>query len=328
MNVLVTGATGFVGRALVDRLAPDPDFTVRAAVRNLKAGFHSSLVKVAAPHLESDGDWRGAVAGIDSVIHLAARVHVMTDDAADPLAEYRSVNVRGTLRLARQAADAGVRRFIFVSTVKVNGESTPVGRPFTEADPPAPSDPYGVSKAEAEDGLFDLAKLSSMEIVVVRPTLVYGPGVKANFLTMTRFLRRGLPLPLGGLDKNRRSLIGIDNLVDLLATSLRHPAAANQVFLASDGEDLSTTELLRRTADALGIRPALIPIPAGLLRTAAMLTGQAGVWQRLGGNLQVDITKARRLLGWEPPVTVDEGLRRAVRTPPRTTPATEGAEAT
>lgn len=315
MNVLVTGATGFVGRALVNRLAGDPAFAVRAAVRNTSAHFDPSVTKVAAPDLGSDGDWGDAVSGMDSVVHLAARVHMMSDDATDPLTDYRRINVAGTLRLASQAAQAGVRRFVFVSTVKVNGVATPPGRPFTEADPPAPADPYGVSKAEAEKGLFELAKQSALEVVAVRPTLVYGPGVKANFLAMTRLLRRGLPLPLGALDQNKRSLTGIDNLVDLLVTCLRHPAAANQVFLASDGEDLSTTDLLRRTAHALGVRPALIPVPAGWLRTAAMLTGRLGVWQRLGGNLQVDITKARRGLGWEPPVSVDEGLRRAVQMP-------------
>jgi nucleoside-diphosphate-sugar epimerase len=214
--------------------------------------------------------------------------------------------------LARQAAHAGVKRFIFLSTIKVNGENTLAGAAFSERDPPAPADPYGVSKAEAEAALMALASSTPMEVIVIRPPLVYGPGVKANLLTMTRWLARGVPLPLGAIRDNRRTLVALDNLVDLIITCLEHPAAANQVLLAGDGEALSTTDLLRRTAAALGVPARLIPVPVPLLVAAAALLGRSEVMRRLCGSLQVDTSKARQLLGWSPPVTVDEGLRRMV----------------
>jgi nucleoside-diphosphate-sugar epimerase len=257
-------------------------------------------------------DWGDALTGCRVVVHLAARVHVMRDGVADPLAEYRRVNVAGTMGLARQAAHAGVKRFIFLSTIKVNGENTLAGAAFSERDPPAPADPYGVSKAEAEAALIALASSTPMEVIVIRPPLVYGPGVKANLLTMTRWLARGVPLPLGAIRDNRRTLVALDNLVDLIITCLEHPAAANQVLLAGDGEALSTTDLLRRTAAALGVPARLIPVPVPLLVAAAALLGRSEVMRRLCGSLQVDTSKARQLLGWSPPVTVDEGLRRMV----------------
>lgn len=312
MKLLVTGATGFVGTALVKRLTLNDGFQVSASVRRkvstLPAGVRQSLVR----DLSADTDWRHALDEVDGVIHLAARVHVMTDGPADPLAEYRRVNVTGTLGLARQAAAAGVRRFVFISSIKVNGESTENRAAFREADPPAPADPYGVSKAEAEAGLREIASSTRMEVVVIRPPLVYGPGVKANFLSMTRWLTRGIPLPLGAIHDNRRTLVALDNLVDLIITCLEHPAAANQVFLVGDSEALSTTDLLRRTAAALGVRARLIPVPVPLLLMGARLLGGGDVMRRLCGSLQVDTSKARRMLGWAPLVSVDEGLRRAV----------------
>ena len=246
-------------------------------------------------------------------MHLAARVHVMSDGAADPLAEYRRVNVAATLALAQQALVAGARRYVFVSSVKVNGEGTQPGRPYHEIDTPAPADPYAISKLEAEEGLLALAASTSMEVVVIRAPLIYGPGVRANFLRMARWLARGLPLPLGAVTENRRSLLGLDNLVDLILLCLQHPRAANQVFLAADGEDLSTTELLRRTAAALGVHPRLVPVPPAILEAGAAVLGKRAVVDRLCGSLQVDIGKARRVLGWRPPVSVDEGLLRAAR---------------
>ena len=235
----------------------------------------------------------------------------MHDTDGDPLAAYRVVNTEGTINLARQAAAAGVRRFVFISSVKVNGEETSPGQPFTEEDEPAPLDPYGISKLEAEQGLRDLATATGMEVVIIRPPLVYGPGVKANFLTMMRWLNKGVPLPFGALD-NRRSLVALDNLVDFIITCIDHPAAAKQTFLVADGEDLSTTELLRRVGRAMGKPVRLIPVPMGLLQAGARLLGKQEMARRLCGSLQVDITKARTLLGWKPPVAVDEGLRRAV----------------
>ncbi len=235
----------------------------------------------------------------------------MDDTSADPLAAFRQTNTAGTLHLARQAAAAGVRRFVFVSSVKVNGEGTAEGSPFTAADAPAPQDPYGISKMEAEQGLRQIAVDTGMEVVIVRPPLVYGPGVKANFATLMRWLQRGIPLPLGAVTDNRRSLVALDNLVDLLITCIHHPAAANQTFLVSDGEDLSTTALLRRMGQALGKPALLLPVPPALLALGAKVLGKGDVAQRLLGSLQVDITHTRETLGWTPPIGVDEGLRRA-----------------
>ncbi|HCF2998758.1 TPA: NAD-dependent epimerase/dehydratase family protein, partial [Pseudomonas aeruginosa] len=227
----------------------------------------------------------------------------------DPLAEFRKVNVEGTLNLARQAAAAGVKRFVFVSSIKVNGESTTADSPFKPDDVPAPSDPYGISKLEAEIGLRQVCEEAGMEYAIVRPVLVYGPGVKANFLNMMKWLDKGIPLPLGAI-KNRRSLVSLTNLMDMLITVASHPAAANQVFLVSDGEDLSTTGLLRRMAAAMGKRANLLPVPESLLKTAALLLGKKSVGQRLCGSLQVDISKNKQLLDWNPPLSVDQGLQR------------------
>jgi UDP-glucose 4-epimerase len=236
----------------------------------------------------------------------------MHDKAADPLTEFRKVNVEGTLNLARQAAEAGVRRFIYISSIKVNGEQTFLGQLFTEDDLPAPLDPYSISKYEAEEGLRKLAQQTGMEIVIIRPPLVYGPGVKANFLAMMRWLRKGVPLPLGAIH-NQRSFVALDNLVDLIVTCIDHPAAANQTFLVSDGEDLSITGLLRRMGLALGRPARLIPVPVFLLTAGAALVGRRDMAQRLCGSLQVDISKAQTLLGWKPPISVDEGLHRTAQ---------------
>lgn len=304
--VAVTGANGFVGQAVCAELVAR-GVTVRRLVRVIGA----SLDVVAVGEISRETDWEAALTGVDAVVHLAARVHMITDSSADPLAEFRRVNVDGTLNLARQAAAAGIRRFVFVSSIKVNGESTLPGQAFAADDPPDPQDPYGISKYEAEQGLRDVAGQTGMEVVIVRPPLVYGPGVKANFLAMVQWLACGIPLPLGAIH-NKRSLVALDNLVDLITTCLDHPAAANQTFLAGDGHDLSTTELLQRVALALGKPARLIPVPAGVLQWSAALLGKKAMMQRLCGSLQVDIGKAGNVLGWTPPVTVDEGLRRAV----------------
>lgn len=308
--ILVTGATGLVGGALVHRLAHDGVAT-RASIRRDVTGLPAGVQPVRVGDLASGTDWRAALSGVEAVVHAAARVHVMAETANDPLTEFRRTNVEGTLHLARQAAEAGVRRFVFVSSIKVNGESSPAGRPFKADDVPAPLDPYGVSKMEAEQRLRELAEQSGMEVVIVRPPLVYGPGVKANFASMTRWLRRGVPLPLGAIH-NTRSLVALDNLVDLLVTCLTHPAAAGQVFLVSDGEDVSTTELLRRTARAMGRSAHLLPVPSAWLEGAAAVLGKRNVAQRLCGSLQVDIEKTRRVLDWRPPLTLDQGLKKAV----------------
>ena len=244
-------------------------------------------------------------------MHLAARVHVMNDKSPDPLAEFRRVNVEGTVALARQAAIAGVRRFVFLSSVKVNGEFTEAGHLFTEDDAPAPEDSYAVSKYEAEQLLRQIAAETGMEVVIIRPPLVYGPGVKANFESMMRCLARGVPLPLAAVTNNRRSLVALDNLVGLIVTCLNHPAAANQTFLVSDGKDLSTAQLLKRMGAAIGQPARLFYLPPTLLKLGASVLNRPGIYQRLCGSLQLDIAKTRQLLGWTPPVSVDEGLRRA-----------------
>lgn len=248
---------------------------------------------------------------IGVVVHLAARVHVMTETVTDPLTEFRRVNVQGMLKLARQAALAGVKRFVLMSSVKVNGEFTQPGEKFTETDTAHPQDAYALSKHEAEQGLQQLAQQTGMEVVIIRPPLVYGLGAKANFAALVRAVKRGWPLPLGAVN-NQRSLVSLDNLVDFILTCTDHPAAANQTFLVSDGQDLSTTELIKGIAQAASVSARLLPVPVWALQAGASVLGKREMVQRLCGNLQLDISKARNLLAWNPPVSVEEGLRRAV----------------
>jgi UDP-glucose 4-epimerase len=312
MKILVTGGTGFVGRALVRRLADLREIDVICAVRHQAdltgVGTHPVLIG----DIDSQTDWTAVLRKTVAVIHAAARVHVMRDNSPDPLAKFRQVNVEGTINLARQAADAGVKRFIFISSVKVNGEETPPGSPFTEDQEPAPSDPYGISKLEAECALREIAESSEMAVVIIRPPLIYGPGVGANFYRLIKTVHQGIPLPLGAVE-NRRSLIGLDNLVDLICVCVEHPEAGNQIFLAADGEDLATPELIRRIGIALEKRPRLLRFPVPLLELAGGVTGRRAAIQRLCSSLQVDISKARTQLGWSPPVSLDEGLRKTAR---------------
>ena len=311
-NILVTGAAGFIGQALCSDLAARGYQVLGALRRQAKAHPKSQVQYLIVGDMQENTDWSAALEGVNFVVHLAARVHVMGDSALNPLAEYRRVNVAMTMNLARQSAKAGVKRFVFISSVKVNGENTPFGQPFTADDVPHPGDPYGVSKLEAEELLLQLARETDMEVVIIRPVLVYGPGVKANFRQMMHWLQKGIPVPLKALE-NQRSLLAIDNLVDLIATCVYHPAAANQIFLASDGEDVSISNLLQRTGVALGKSAWLLPVPIMVLRGGARLAGQDAVMQRLCDSLQVDISKTRRVLGWTPPVKVDDALAKTAQ---------------
>ena len=310
-RVLVTGGQGLVGKALAARALTE-GFKVRVSTRQKPTTTDRSLEYAQTTDLSSTTDWSPALEAIDTVVHCAARVHVMRDTVADPLTAFRAVNVQGTLNLARQAAAAGVKRFVFISSVKVNGESTEPGRAFNEADTSNPQDAYGLSKHEAEQGLRQLAADTGIEVVIIRPPLVYGPGVKANFAALMRAVQRGWPLPLGAVH-NQRSLVALSNLVDFIVTCISHPQASNQTFLVSDGQDLSTTELVRGMARAAGVPARLLPVPVWALQAGATLLGEGDAVQRLCGNLQVDISKARSLLGWVPPVSLEEGLRQAVK---------------
>jgi nucleoside-diphosphate-sugar epimerase len=310
-RVLVTGANGFIGSALVTALLK-ASANVRGTVRESSAAAPSGVNLVSVGDLTSHTDWRAALRDVDAVVHTAARVHLVGDRAANPLANYRKTNVDSTLNLARQAVASGVRRFVFLSSIKVNGESTPPGRPFDADDPPMPLDHYAVSKHEAEAGLQQLARETGIQVVIIRPVLVYGPGVKANFLSMMTWIESGFPLPFGAIH-NARSLVALGNLIDLITTCLYHPKAQNQTFLVSDGEDLSTPELLRRTGAAMGRPARLMPVPEIVLRSTATHFGKAEMCQRLCGSLQVDIGKTQRLLGWRPVISVDQALKEMAR---------------
>ena len=300
--VLVTGANGFVGKALVCKLTA-VGCVVTAVVRHKDA-----VLPFPCQQVDRYEDIAHLMSAQSCVIHLAARVHVMQGELDNPMSAYRSANVNLTLTLARQAAAAGVRRFVFLSSIKVNGEETLPGRAFGPDDVGAPSDPYAISKMEAEQGLRKISLETGMEMVIIRPPLVYGPGVRANFEALMRAVTRGFPLPLGAIN-NRRSLIGLNNLLDFITVTIGHPRAANQTFVVSDAQDLSTPELIRRMAHAVGKPARLIAIPLGILKAGAALLGKQDRLQRLCGNLQIDIAKANDLLGWKPPYSVDEGLK-------------------
>lgn len=311
---LISGSTGFVGRALSQRLL-QLGKPVVSAVRQLPTcGMQGMGGSGLVPNwqvvgsIDSQTNWLSALHGVQTVVHCAARAHVMQEHAADPLSAYREVNVAGTLRLAKQAAAVGVQRFVFISSIGVNGCQS--SHPFTETDTPRPHDAYAISKLEAEIALFDIAAQTGIEVVVIRPPLVYGPNAPGNFGSLIRWVLRGIPIPLGAV-YNQRSLVALDNLLSLVllcADRERSPQAANQVFVVADGEDVAISTLLRKVAHAAGRPSRLLPVPLSMLRAAASLTGKRVEADRLLGNLQVDATKARTLLGWRPVVTLDQQL--------------------
>lgn len=312
-RMLITGANGFVGRVLCDA-ALVRGFDVKAATRTscpFNDRFNDRIESAVVGAVDGATDWTTALQGVDVVIHLAARVHVMREEAMDPLAEFRRVNTAGTVHLARTAVAAGVKRLVYVSTIKVNGEETPPGRRYSELDSPAPQDPYGVSKWEAEQALRSLALESGLQVAIVRPPLVYGAGVKGNFAQMLQAVARGIPLPFAAVN-NRRDLLYVGNLVEALLVCASHPAAAGQTFLLSDGEPVSTPELLRRLAQALGVADRVFPFPPVLLKLAGKLAGRTAQIERLLGSLQIDSGKIRRELDWQPPYSLEQGLRDTV----------------
>jgi nucleoside-diphosphate-sugar epimerase len=320
-RVLVTGANGFVGKAVCRRLL-EAGYVPRAGLRSrtswpeLQAATPGLTEFAVMGDLGADAnlagpDLKAALENVAVVVHLSARVHMMHDDAVDPIKEYRRVNVDATEALARAAAEQGVRRMVFVSTSKVNGESTSV-RPFTEGDTPDPQDYYAVSKCEAEKALRSVAAETGLEIAIVRPPLVYGPGVRANFLRLMKLVERGIPLPLPAA-RNRRSLIGVGNLADFLARCASHPEAANATFMVSDGEDVSTRDLIARLARAFGRSARFLPVPEFAVRLAARLVGKEAAVNRLLGSLAIDSDTARRRLGWKPPASLDSGLADTAR---------------
>ena len=333
-GVLVTGANGFIGTALCKKLLSKGCY-VRGAVRPDKSSFLSEkVIPARIKSIDGDTDWKEAIEGVDTVVHLAARVHMLKDTDSNSLAVYRKVNVFGTERLANTAAENGVRRFVYLSSVKVNGEGTEIrgrrselarrqsggvggqgGEPkefFSEKDVPEPHDPYAVSKWEAEQILRDVEADTGLEVVILRPPLVYGPGVKANFLRLFKIVERGIPLPFAKID-NQRSFIYLDNMIDAIITCINHPGAAGQTFLISDGEDVSTPELIRRIASVLGKPARLFSIPLFLMRLAGKLLGKSAATDRLFGSLTIDSAKIRRELEWKPPYTMKHGLKETAK---------------
>jgi nucleoside-diphosphate-sugar epimerase len=312
-NILITGPTGFVGCALLKKLQDDPSLgQCHIALRSGSCKDFESTHCSVVGNINANTDWSDSLRGIDIVVHLAARVHVLNDSDSDPLSAYREVNVDGTLNLLKQSASAGVKRFIFLSSIKVNGEETIEGNRFSEDSTPNPIDPYGVSKFEAEEGLKKFCREVGMEYVIVRPPLMYGPGVKANFHKLLDVIYRSIPLPFACIN-NRRSMLALGNLVDFLSVALTHPGAANQIFLLSDGEDVSTKELIEKISLAMGKQSRLIPVPVSMLKLIGSLFGRSQALSRLLGSLQIDSSKARGRLNWTPPLTIQEGIALSVK---------------
>ncbi|ENJ8201581.1 UDP-glucose 4-epimerase family protein [Vibrio cholerae] len=308
MKILLTGATGFVGQHIFKAI--DEKFATVVLGRKRSNDYLGEFIEY---DLKNTPDEGLNLQGIDVVIHSAARAHIMHDASLDPQAEYLLVNTEATLTLARSAAESGVKRFIFISSIKVNGESTSGRMPFTSSDQPCTSDHYGQSKLEAENRLKDLAAKTGLEVVIIRPTLVYGLGVKANFASLMKLISKGMPLPFGCITKNKRSLVSVDNLVDLIITCIDHPKAANQVFLVSDDHDVSTSEMVSELAIALGKPTWQLPVPIWCYKLFGKLFGKSDIVDRLTGSLQVDISHTKETLGWKPPQILQEGFKQTAQ---------------
>ncbi|WP_158120212.1 UDP-glucose 4-epimerase family protein [Vibrio metoecus] len=306
-TVLITGYSGFIGSHLVDALSPSVKVNLLGRSPPLQCHTHLKA------NIDPNSDYSAVLNDVDVVVHVAARVHVMNDNSSDPLNEFRQVNAAGTINLATQAVKAGVKRFIFVSSIKVNGESTAFGKPFTESDDRCPADFYGQSKSEAEVQLLELAKQTGLEVVIIRPPLVYGPDVKANFASLLNLVSKGIPLPFGLIKNNKRSLVSVKNLVDLIVTCIAHPKAANQVFLVSDDHDVSTSEMVRKMAIALGKPTWQIPIPVWCYKLVGKLFNKSDMVDRLTGSLQVDITHTKQTLGWTPPQAQQQSFKQTAQ---------------
>lgn len=310
-KILITGSTGFVGQALVCELGGKP-YQLTSAVRRYSEELPKSVKQFFIGDIQPETVWSEALKDISVVVHLAARVHIMKDDSDDPLEAFRSINTKATRNLARQAAESGVKRFIFLSSIKVNGEFSAAGKPFCPEDPYIPSDPYGLSKYEAEKGLLEIASQTGMEVVIIRPPLVYGPGVKGNFLQMIRWVSKGIPLPLGAM-RSQRSLVALDNLISLISLCIDHPAASGETFLVSDDKDITTTYLLKQIGTAVGKPARLLPLSQGFLIAVLNSFGQRAIAQRLCASLQVDISKTKDLLDWKPVVAMDDVLNKTAK---------------
>jgi nucleoside-diphosphate-sugar epimerase len=307
VKVLVTGANGFIGSALCTHLF-DLGHEVVPIVRG---GYEFPLGQIVLPNDEQM--WKFVLNRCDVVIHLAGRAHVMRESEPEPLRAFRAANLEPTMQLALRAVEAGVKRFIFISSIKVNGEETMLGEVFKPDDSPRPIEPYSVSKHETEKALLSFALKTQLEVIIIRPPLVYGPSAKGNFATLLKCITQGIPLPLSAITNNRRSLVSLYNLIDLIVCCMVHPNASNQIFLASDGEDLSTHDLILRVSKALGVVPRLFYVPPLALRASAMIFNKLDLYRRLCGSLQVDISKNQMLLDWNPPIPLDDGIRRAIQ---------------